>query len=78
MDLIGLTLQAPACDNVQIDFRNVVESINNDGVTKDQLIKAENQLCQLVPARRVQQAVIIINAFRTGAANEEHEDVIVS
>lgn len=78
LDLIGLTLQSPACDNAKIDFRNVIESIENDGVTDDQMIKTENQLCQLVPARRVQQAVIILNAFRAGATNEEHENAIVS
>lgn len=72
---MSLALQAPSCDNAKIDLKHVVD---NDGVTDDQIMNAQNQLCELVPARRVQQAVIILHAFRVGATSEEHEDAIVS
>lgn len=75
---MSLALQAPACNNAKIDLKHVVESIDSDGVTDDQITKAQNELCELVPARRVQQAVIILHAFRVGATSEEHEDAIVS
>lgn len=75
---MSLALQAPSCDNAKIDLKHVVESVDNDGVTDDQIMNAQAQLCGLVPARRVQQAVIILHAFRVGATSEEHEDAIVN
>lgn len=77
LDLIGLALQVPACDKPKIDLRHVLESTSH-GVTDDQMIKVQDQLCELVPARRVQQAMIILHAFRVGATSDEKEDAIVS
>lgn len=84
MDLIGLALRAPACDKPKIDLRHVLESIQNeseekpDSVTYEQMIKAQDQLCELVPARRVQQAMIILHAFRVDATSDEKENAVVS
>lgn len=72
-----------------MDLRHILESIKNDsedgenlskpdGITYEQMMIAQDQLCELVPARRVQQAMIILSAFSVGATSDEKEDAIVS